>query len=147
MLTLRRFRRMTDTYGADLRRWPDKLRADGEALLGVSPEARAILSDARMMDEAIEAGRAGDDAMMRQPGEFDAALARVRAGVAARIAASGARRPSGGLPWQLWWFGMAASSGLAVAIGLLLGVTYGSEPLPDNLMAMLQPAPIHMLAE
>jgi len=147
MLTLRRFRRMAEIYGADLRRWPDKVRADAQALRTVSPQARAILGDARVLDEAIEAAGARENAMLRQPGESDTALARVRAGVAARIAASGARRPSWAPPWQLWWLGMAAGSGLAVAVGLLLGATVGSEPAADDLLAMLQPAPIHMLAD
>jgi len=147
MLTLRRFTRMADIYGADLRRWPAHVRADAQALLTVSPEARAILGDAQVLDEAIDAARAREHATLFRPGDSDAALARVRAGVAARIAASVARRPSWVLPWQLWWLGMAAGSGLAVAVGLLLGTTVGSEPAPDNFLAMLQPAPIHMLAD
>jgi hypothetical protein len=33
MLTLRRFRTMADSYGADLLRWPDGARAEAQALL------------------------------------------------------------------------------------------------------------------
>ena len=37
MLTLGRFRSMTESYGADPDRWPEQARADARALRGLMP--------------------------------------------------------------------------------------------------------------
>lgn len=152
MLTLRRFRTMIDSYGADPLRWPDEMRAGALALLDSSAEARAAFREARRLDHAIEAARARDDSMLRHPDEQAAALARVRSGVAARIATSKARRPTDwDVGWmqslQMRWIGMATSGGLAIAAGLLIGATYASRPEFDTVLSMLQPVPIHILAD
>ena len=94
MLTLRRFRTMADSYGADLLRWPDGARAEAQALLKASPAARALLDEARTLDDAIEAAGASEDAVLWEPDGQDAALARLRSGVEARIVASAERRPT-----------------------------------------------------
>jgi len=151
MLTLKRFKALTDSYGADPRRWPEAVRGDAEVLLRLSPEARRMLASARELDEAINAT---EDTL--PPSEENAAMLRLRAGVAARLveaashetvgreAAStapmrstarrgniAARRRlgwlrSGMLPFTQWptfvrVAGMAAAGGLIVAAGLLLG--------------------------
>lgn len=157
MLTLRRFRAMAGSYGADLWRWPEAVRANARALLADEPEARAILEEARTLDEAIEAASAREDATTWQPGEAAAALARLRSGVDARIAAATpSRRRSGWAlaaagPWghalHLGWVGLATGGGFAIMAGLLIGALYGSVPEPDAVLMMLQPAPIHALVE
>ena len=81
MLTLRRFRTMADSYGADLLRWPDGARAEAQALLKASPAARALLDEARTLDDAIEAAGASEDAVLWEPDGQDAAMARLRSGV------------------------------------------------------------------
>jgi hypothetical protein len=161
MLTLRRFEELVDTYGADLRRWPEELRADGRALMSVSPEARALLPDAQALDDVIEAARSADDALRWRPGEQEMALVRLRAGVAARIAASPAPLPS--RERFAWWpavlgrrvgsprlrlIGLAAGGAFAIVGGLLLGATYESAPPPTGVLtSLLQPAAIGTLAD
>lgn len=152
MLTLARFKAMTDSYGADPRRWPPSLRSEAEALLAASAEARAQLEAAREVDEAIAQASASNEARLGGGAERDAALARLRSGVAARIAASSTPRaatpraaspraasprgvgtprggPSGGA-WQaiLWSFGrpgIIAVASAAIVAGLLIGSLYG----------------------
>lgn len=155
MLTLKRFAELADSYGADLDRWPDDVRRDAEALAKESAEARAILDDARSVDEAIAYVRSHDDAVFWPAGESEAALARLRAGVAGRIAASPRRKalrwfavmtPASDLPFR--WLGFATSGAVAVVAGLLLGTMYTAAPASDDVLALLlQPAPIQILAD
>jgi hypothetical protein len=161
MLTVERFRATADSYGADLQRWPNEMRDAAEALLNVSAEARAVLQEARALDEAINAASATDDARRWRPGEQNAALARLRSGVEARIAPTARKRLPDPLPGLtlmqgVWWatsirsrlVGMAAAGGCAIVAGLLLGSTYVSEPATDGALTMLlQPAPIHILSD
>ena len=86
MLTLKRFRTLIDSYGAAPERWPDSMRAEAEVLLRVSPEAQQLLAEARELDEAIGAASEREKAVSWPPGEEAAALARLRSGVAARLA-------------------------------------------------------------
>jgi hypothetical protein len=158
MLTLRRFTAMADSYGADLQRWPDELRGEAEALLQVSAMARAHLEAALTLDRIIDAASADEDVRLWPAGEEGAALARLRSGVAARIAAVPLRRPtSRRFQWALairerWrpgpelrWIGMATGGGFAIMAGLLLGSLYTTAPTSDTALSMLQPAPIHSL--
>jgi hypothetical protein len=161
MLTLKQFTAMADSYGADLRRWPENMRADAEALLASSGQARLILSDALRLDEAITAAGAHEDAELLNSGEADAALARLRSGVAFRIAALSASRRAGrrhdwralrdSIQWESLprpaWLGVAASCCIAIAAGLLIGAAYSAQSVPDNLFTMLQPSPIQILAD
>jgi hypothetical protein len=157
MLTLRRFKAMADSYGSDLQRWPEEVRAEASSLLDASPQARAVLVAERALDDAIAAASADETARLLQPDAQVAALARVRAAVGAQIAASAAPRRFG---WRLAaggqrmlrdlhlrWVGIAAAGGFAVLAGLLLGGMYASQPAPDVVLAMLQPAPFHILAD
>ena len=157
MLTLRRFEAMVASYGADRRRWPAALRDEAEALLAVSAEACALAEEARVLDEAIAAAGAHEDWALRGPGVADAALARLRSGVAARIVASPPQqRPlrawlavaSWAFPLPLGWIGMATGAGAAMAVGFLVGGIYTSAPAPGpSLTMLLQSAPIHALAD
>ncbi|HTU54163.1 MAG TPA: hypothetical protein VMF62_09350 [Acetobacteraceae bacterium] len=122
MLTLARFRAMAECYGEDLRRRPAESPAD---------------------------------AMLCLPGGEDAALARLRARVAARIAAPPERRfgaLKAAIPRPLpslppFGLGLAAGGGLAIMAGLLIGALYTAAPSSDSLLALLQPAPIHIFED
>ena len=170
MLTLKRFKALTDSYGAEPQRWPDDVRADAEALLRVSPEAQRLLAEARELDEGITAARERVDAASWMPDEEAAALARLRAGVAARLARSAGQETMGqvvsvrGAGWRRWlrrWMlpvaqwpssarlaGMAAAGGFLIAVGLFLGSMDATRPAPQvDVLAMLQPNPLPFLAD
>ncbi len=93
MLSLKRFASLANSYGADLERWPAATHADVRELLDASPEARAIFGAARAEDHAIGAARRREEGALWHPGDQDAALARLRSGVAARITAPPVTRP------------------------------------------------------
>ena len=161
MLTLRRFEALVGSYGADLRRWPAEMRADAQKLLDFSAPARALLAEARTLDEAIERASRREDAALWHHYERDATLARLRSRVAARIApAVSRRRPARWslaqilfgsaerAPWaRTGTFGMAAGSGIAVAAGFLIGAWSVPAPTSNDVLAVLQPAPIHIFAD
>ncbi len=159
MLTLKQFTAMLDSYGADPRRWPANMRVEAQALLDRSDEARRSLADARCLDEGIISASAREEAELWQPGDQDAALARLRSGVAARIASTSYQRSGRRSAWTLFedmqwvfsprlaWVGVGASSSLAVVAGLLIGAAFGAPSTSDNLMTMLQPDPIQILAD
>lgn len=138
MLTLKRFKALAESYGGDLARWPDERRDEAHQLLAQSTQAQTILAEARRLDAAIAPGHA--------TGVDDAALARLRAGVQARIASTAPHR----IPYGrgLGFLGLAASGGFAIMAGLLIGTMWASAQQPDSgVLAMLQPAPIHALAD
>jgi hypothetical protein len=159
MLTLRRFTVLAESFGADLQRWPAETQGDAQALLAASAEARAVLDEARQLDEAIVAARRLEEAALWQPGEMDAALARLQSGVAGRIAPGMPRRRSvrerfgwafsgGGsvLGAPVGWIGFAASGAVAVAAGLLIGSLSAAAPAPGDILAVFQAATIPFLA-
>lgn len=159
MMTLRRFRALADSYGADLQRWPETERDAARALLRRSPAAESALAAAQRLDAAIAAASSQEHAATWQPGEADAALARLRSGVASGISASARRRPTAPRGWTLatlqhrvrfWPTGVAsvaASGAIAIMAGVLIGTLYNAEPPPDGLLATLQPTPIHLLED
>ena len=176
MLTPGRFEKLTAAYGGDLRRWPEPFRAQAETLLRTSAEAHALLAQAQALDAAIhEAGEAerailwsrakaqaiaGNGAKAQaiagSAAKEQAALARIRSGVGERIAAQNANhRPGARIPGspggmlfpRLGWIGLATAGTLAVVTGLLLGFIYTPASTGDTLLAILQPTPIHLLAD
>lgn len=169
MLTLKRFKALTDSYGAEPERWPASVRADAAALLRVSPEAQQLLAEARELDNTIHAVRERADAVNWPPGEEAAALARLRAAVATRVAgatrqesADRARGAGASRHHWLWsWMSpvaqwsssarlaaMAAAGGVIIAAGLLLGSMDVTHPAPQvDVLAMLQPDPLPFLAD
>jgi len=159
MLSLRRFTSLAKSYGADLERWPEEIQADARALLQASAEARAIHAAARDEDLAIGAARHREERALWHPGEQDAALARLRSGVAARIASTPATRPDrAGSRWSLppvrdWVLlhlgslGLATSGGVALMAGLLIGSLSGAAPAPTSVLAAFQVTPLHILAD
>ena len=159
MLSLKRFASLANSYGADLERWPAATHADVRELLDASPEARAIFGAARAEDHAIGAARRREEGALWHPGDQDAALARLRSGVAARIAAPPVTRP--GRVWSGWslppvrdWIlphlgslGLATSGGVALMAGLLIGSLSGPAPAPTSVLATFQATPLHILAD
>jgi hypothetical protein len=159
MLTLGRFRKLADSYGGDLQRWPQDVRGEAQALLAASPQARVCLDEAQALDDAIAAASASRDVVARRLSEDGAALARLQSGVMARIGAP--------TPWRrltcwsfmrawsgranefasahLVWAGMTTAGSLAVIAGFLIGALSMSAPASDVVLGMLQP--IHILAE
>ena len=155
-----RFRAAMARHGSDLRRWPAGDRARADALLGSSPEASELLDEAWRLDDALRSAGSVQDRRLWGPGEQDAALARLRAGVAARIAPVPLRSPapswrvallqpafaiSGNTSVSLGWR-VAMSGGLAVMAGLWLGwVESAVVAKPAGLLTVLQSAPFHSL--
>jgi hypothetical protein len=161
MLTLKRFAALAESYGGDLRRWPDDTRGEAQALLNVSPQARSIIDDAQKLDSAIEAAGLHEDHQLLPPGEQEAALARLRTGVTARIAAAeagtSANRQSrlmlmmvalAGSPQPRWAAGMATAAALAILAGLWLGGIGATASATDTVLSLLQrPPSIQILAD
>jgi anti-sigma-K factor RskA len=158
MMTLRRFRTLADSYGADLQRWPESLRRQALELLDSSAEAQAVISRARELDEALAAAGAAREAHLWDRESADAALHRLRQNVSARIrrrlpegadALGGSERRTANRsrPRHVGWFGFATAAGLAVLAGLALGIVYSPSPQPPDLTALLQPAPLQVLAD
>lgn len=148
MLTLKRFKTLTDSYGADLLRWPEQERAAAQTLLEESAEARALLADARMLDDALAMASARQSAAHLRNHNEEATLARLRSGVAARIAATGGRSRGWSNPgWSKpGWVSLATAGSLAVAAGLVIGALYNPPAASsDALTTLLQPAPIDKL--
>ena len=158
MMTLRRFRKLADTYGADLQRWPERQRAQALALVGVSEEAQAIITRARELDDAIAAAAAARDARVWDGEGADAPLQRLHENVASRIRQPSPVRVAGLIgphspaasryrPQRVGWVGLATAAGLAVAAGLTLGIYYSPSAPPEDLTALLQPAPLQVLTD
>jgi hypothetical protein len=162
MLTLSRFRALARSYGSDLGRWPDRSRDAAESLLEASPRARAVLEAERALDEGLSA------AGVLETTDEGAALVRLRAGVAARLAQpSLERRPArrrgktsvaGGSGWQgagsgaiawpdLRWVGVAGAASLAIAAGLALGAAYAPAPPFDGVLNTLPTAPFSTVSD
>jgi hypothetical protein len=160
MLTLTRFKTLTEVYGADLQRWPDDERGQAGLLLGGSAEARAMLRNAAAVDHLLDEARCVDPALPLHPGEQVAALARLRSAVGARIAMPlqghqrgwRARRPAGLRSFALgsWvgetrlaWAGMTLGSGFALLSGFWIGTMHAPVASPSmDLMTMLQSHPV-----
>jgi hypothetical protein len=159
MLTLKRFAVLATGYGGDLRRWPDDTRAEARALTEASPQARNILAVAQKLDTALQGARTHEDRLLMPPGGQEAALTRLRAGVAARIAAAEAGTVSGAAANQQsrwmsqmalrfaaaprldWAAGLATVGGLAILAGLWLGGIAATASATDTVLTLLQVPP------
>lgn len=172
MMTLRRFRTLAASYGADLQRWPERLRGQALALFESSAEACAAIARARQLDEAIAAAGAARDEQVWAGESAERALHRVQSRVSARTrsAISGARgaaqvveltpassappspassrrAPRHSPPQRAGWFGLATAAGLAILAGLALGILYSPSAPPQDLTALLQPTPLQLLTD
>ena len=160
MMTSSRFAALAASYGADLNRWPVETRDAARSLLAVSPRAQAVLDAERDLDAAILSAGVHETDRLRPAGGEDAALTRLRAGVAARIAVDRRSAHSVRLPHWLepprraWLYptswrmaGLATAGCLVVMAGLLVGVLSTASPDSDALLAELQPVPVAILAQ
>lgn len=156
MLSIERFTSLARSYGANFDLWPVGVRADALALLEISQEARAVLAEECMLDDAISAAPWHRETSLWQAGERNAALLRLRTNVAARIAV---KQPG---PFQLpgrffayvrglWpdlnWLGVASSTGIAVVAGLFIGMHFPNVPASNDLISTLQVASIPIFME
>lgn len=151
-MTIRRFRRRLASYGADLRRWPGDERAAAAALLASSDEARALAERERRLDHALRAAAARTTSVPPAGDGPNAALARLRAGVAARVASPGPtanRRPapfgvpgfrSGVLQGRHCAFGALAM--LSILAGFSVGILAAAPPAAPAIAVLLQAEPI-----
>jgi hypothetical protein len=110
-----------------------------------------------MLDDALAAASARQDASNGNKAHEDVALARLRLGVAARIAKPRSRPRLTLLEWASWitirgalfapsgWAGLATAGGLAVLAGLVVGSLYAPPAASDALLTLLQPGPIDNL--
>jgi hypothetical protein len=150
MMTLERFRALADSYGADLQRWPEQLRPRARTLLESSAQAREIIAAARELDEAIGAATAAHNNSIWSGDRPEGALVRLRNGVAARIrpgpAAAGAFSGRS-VPRRVGWLGLATAASVAVLAGLMLGIRYSPATPQQDLLALLQPAPVQLLSD
>ncbi|HMK78598.1 MAG TPA: hypothetical protein VK438_03065 [Xanthobacteraceae bacterium] len=116
-MTLHEFTRYAESWGADIARWPEGMRAEG-ARLAASPEAEIILTHQRALDAMLrEAPRAV------APARVDRAINRV-------VTVLAAEKPRGRFTGALsrW---LIPTAGLACAVGIgALAATVG--PLADT---------------
>lgn len=154
MMTLKRFRTLADSYGADLRRWPERLRPQARTLIESSAEAQEIIAGARELDEAITAADSTRSERLWSGDRPEAALVRLRNSVTARIgppaaAASAADaapiRAARGAPGRVRWIGLATAASVAILAGVVLGIVYSPAASHQDLLALLQPGPIQLL--
>ena len=148
MMTLERFRTLADSYGADLRRWPQPLRPQARALLESSAEAREVIALAGELDEAIMAAGSAHRESLWSGDRPEAALVRLRNGVAARVGAKGAAgtttRAAHNGPRRMRWISLATAASVAILAGVLLGIRYPPIVSQQDLLALLQPVPIQL---
>jgi hypothetical protein len=157
MMPLTRFAALADSYGGDIGRWPKAVRHEARALAEASPEARDRLAEAARLDAALLAESRRDLEALLPPQAQDAAVARLRRGVAGRIAAPRSQAPSTRPAWLAGLAdrlagparlaGLATAGGMAVMAGLLVGALTVAQPDGDGLVALMQPTPLALFSE
>jgi hypothetical protein len=112
MITLDRLKILLDAYGADPGRWPDGQREAARELLTRSPEARAYVQQASVLDTLL------DTAPLTAPPGLDAAA------LAARIMRMPGRVAATAAAWRFsfGWPNFATLAAAAV-FGLVIGWT------------------------
>ena len=157
MMPLSRFAALADSYGGDIGRWPAIFRDEARALAAASAQARARLAEAARLDAALVAGSRRDLETLLPPEAEDAAVARLRRGVAGRIAATSlaTTAPRAGwlarladrLPGLPRLAGLATAGGAVVMAGLLVGALTVAQPDGDALVSLMQPTPLAVFIE
>lgn len=159
MMPLSRFAALVDSYGGDIGRWPEIFRAEARALAAASAQARARLAEAARLDTALLAGARRDLETLLPPEAQDAAVERLRRGVAGRIAAP-SLAPEPRAAWRSWLAdqlpalprltklaGLATAGGMVVMAGLLVGALTVAQPDGDTLVSLMQPTPLAVFIE
>ena len=154
MMRMRRFRALLASYGAEPGLWPDAERPAAEALLASSAEARALAEAERTIDLVLHAAARRTETKPPPDEGEDAALARLRSGIAARITplAAPARPSRVGIPLRLAAGGAVLSGrhlafGALASISVLAGLSIGAlEAVPQagapGIAVLLQAAPV-----
>jgi len=158
MISQKRFEILAETYGASLELWPESERHDAEILIKTSAEARNSLSQQATLDQLLTRALEAEAAhfLPSIDDNPEAALTRLRAGVAGQIAerpgkrrawrhvfgrwfpyglADGLTVGNGGLAMR--WTAMACSGGVAVTCGVWLGWMQSGGGTTDALNALL----------
>ena len=162
MMPLSRFAALADSYGGDIGRWPEIFRDEARALAAASAQARARLAEAARLDAALMAGSRRDLETLLPPAAQDAAVERLRRGVAGRIAAP-PLSPAPRAAWRSWLAdrlpvlprladlaklaGLATAGGAVVMAGLLVGALTVAQPDGDALVSLMQPTPLAVFIE
>ena len=107
---LKRFEQIIDAYGADPGRWPEAERAEAEALLAASSEARALRDQAARLDAWL------DQATTPEVSELTTRRILKRAPGSSRV---------------LGW-GSGAGWAAAAAAGIVLGLSFGNQAQVAN---------------
>jgi hypothetical protein len=116
-MTLDEFTRYAETWGADIARWPERLRTEAMQL-AASPQGATILRRERALDTILHAG-----AQEVTQARIDRAIQRVVTTLAAERP-----RPRLANGWSRW---LIPAAGLACAVGIgALAATIG--PLADS---------------
>ncbi len=102
---LAQFEALLDAYGAEPRRWPAERRAEAEALLARSAEARALHEGAARLDALIDT----------------AAVEPAPAHLIGRVIAAAPRPQARRNGWFAGWLKPAAGLAFAAVLGLALG--------------------------
>jgi len=114
-MTLDEFRRLAETWGGDIARWPEPERREAEALAR-DPAAAAILAEASRLDRL--ATRAAPEVSERRAGDAMAA-------VTMRLAAE---RQATATPQRLFalprWLAPATALACAAVLGVFIGLVY-----------------------
>ncbi|BAH74558.1 hypothetical protein [Solidesulfovibrio magneticus] len=156
MMPLSRFAALADSYGGDIGRWPEDVQNEAKALAAASAQARARLTEAARLDTALLAGARRDLETLLAPGAQNAAVERLRRGVAGRIAAP-SLAPAPRAAWRSWLAdqlptlprlaGLATAGGVVVMAGLLVGALTVAQPDGDTLVSLMQPTPLAVFIE
>ncbi|EKO40561.1 MAG: hypothetical protein B193_0716 [Solidesulfovibrio magneticus str. Maddingley MBC34] len=156
MMPLSRFAALADSYGGDISRWPEIFRDEARALVAVSAQARTRLAEAARLDAALMAGSRRDLETLLPPAAEDAAVERLRRGVAGRIAGP-SLSPAPRAAWRSWLAdrlptlprlaGLATAGGAVVMAGLLVGALTVAQPDGDALVSLMQPTPLAVFIE
>ena len=159
MMPLSRFAALADSYGGDIGRWPKIFRDEARALAAASAQARARLAEAARLDAALMAGSRRDLETLLPPEAQDAAVERLRRGVAGRSAPP-SPAPAPRAAWRTWLAdqlpalprltklaGLATAGGVVVMAGLLVGALTVAQPDGDTLVSLMQPTPLAVFIE
>ncbi len=147
-MNLEEFRQLLDAHGADMGRWPAKVRAPAQALLLESEEARALLAEARALDDLLRASAVpepAEDLLARIEAVADASSAREAPRHADEL--RGAKEQPGHEPVVMhpaavrgrharpapWW--MAVPIAASLLLGVWLGLSGALAPVEEVLLA------------
>ena len=112
-MTLEEFRRLADTWGRDIKRWPEAAQ-DAARKLAVTREATEILESARRLDQLLA----------KRPEVSRERSQRAAHAVALRLAAQAQHNARPAWTWDFsGWLVPAASVACSLALGISLAMT------------------------